>query len=255
MKYSDSLNLITELTSDQWGLITNQQAEGIGISRLKLSRLAADGILTRVRPGVYLDSAVPLGDETYIRAQWLSFRPDILASTRLKRPEQDVIVAGHTASWLYGAGNFLPSPQLFYATERYQKQSQGVKVLRRELQRDQIRIFEGLPLTGPEQTIHDLLLQGTDLESVKTAVSDMVVVGLDLDRLLAPMRDISRKIGLETSVLNEILAEASLNLSQISLQLKDAIKNQVQFRESIAELQVLQEQLATAIKISRGVDK
>lgn len=254
MKYSESLNLITELASDQWGLVTNQQGERFGISRLKLSRLAKDGLLTRIRSGVYLDSGSQLGDETYIRAQWLSFRPAQLAHERLKQPERDVVVAGQTASWLYGAGEFLPSPHLFYSSERTQKQVQGIKVLRRTLDRNQIRIVNGLPLTSPERTIHDLLRQGFDLESVKSAVSDMASIGIDLDKLLAPIKEISRKTGIESSRLRDTLAQVTIDFGEVSRQLQDAIKNQVSFKESMLELKKLQDQLESAIVLAKPVD-
>ena len=236
MKYSESLNLIAEIASDQWGLITNQQAERFGISRLKLSRLAKDEVLTRIRSGVYLDRGAQLGDETYIRAQWLSFKPEALAHERIKHPEKDVVVAGQTASWLYGAGEFLPSPHLFYSSERYQKQTQGIKVLRRRLAPNQIRIVDGLPLTSPEDTIHDLLKQGVDLESVKSAVSDMVSIGINLDKLLAPIKEISRQTGIESSRLRDSLAQATFNFGEVSRQLQDAIRNNVDLTRSEAGL-------------------
>ena len=254
MKYSESLNLIADIASDQWGLITNQQAERFGISRLKLSRLAKDEVLTRIRSGVYLDSGAQLGDETYIRAQWLSFKPEALSHERLKHPEKDVVVAGQTASWLYGAGEFLPSPHLFYSSERYQKQVQGIKVLRRTLDLNQIRIVDGLPLTSPEQTIHDLLKQGFDLESVKSAVSDMVSIGINLDKLLAPIKEISRKTGIESSRLRDTLAQVTIDFGEVSRQLQDAIKNHVSFKESVMQLKKLQDQLESAIVLAKPVD-
>ncbi len=255
MKYSESLNLITELASDQWGLITNQQAERFGISRLKLSRLAKDEVLTRIRSGVYLDSGTQLGDETYIRAQWLAFKPEALAHERIKHPEKDVVVAGQTACWLHGAGDFLPSPHLFYSSERHQKQTPGIRVLRRRLAPDQIRIVDGLPLTSPEDTIHDLLKQGVDLESVKSAVGDMVSIGINLDKLLAPIKEISRQTGIESSRLRDTLAQATFNFGGVSRQLQDAIENEVSFKESMMELKKLQDQLESAIVLAKPVDE
>jgi hypothetical protein len=246
MKYSESLNLIAEIASDQWGLITNQQAERFGISRLKLSRLAKDEVLTRIRSGVYLDSGAQLGDETYIRAQWLSFKPEALAHERLKHPEKDVVVAGQTACWLYGAGDFIPSPHLFYSSERHQKQTQGIRVLRRRLAPNQIRIVDGLPLTSPEQTIHDLLKQGVDLESVKSAVSDMSPLGLNLDKLLAPIREISQHTGIESSRLRDTLAQATFDFGEVSRQLQVAIRNNVDLKGSGGELSELMTSLVAA---------
>lgn len=254
MRYSASLNLIAEIASDQWGLITNQQAERFGISRLKLSRLAKDEVLTRIRSGVYLERGAQLGDETYIRAQWLSFKPEALAHERIKHPEKDVVVAGQTACWLHGAGDFLPSPHLFYSSERHQKQTQGIRVLRRRLAPNQIRIVDGLPLTSPEDTIHDLLRQGVDLESVKSAVSDMSPLGLNLDKLLAPIREISQPTGIESSKLRDALAQATFDFGEVSRKLQDAVKNQVSFTESLAEFGKLQDQLESLIMLSTPVD-
>ena len=44
MKSKDALRMLAEVTAYQWGMVTSAQASMHGITRLDLSRLAADGV-------------------------------------------------------------------------------------------------------------------------------------------------------------------------------------------------------------------
>ena len=60
-RYS-TLSRIARIAEDQWGLITRRQAEGAGVSKATLQRLAKTGILDRVAHGVYRMTGAPPPD-------------------------------------------------------------------------------------------------------------------------------------------------------------------------------------------------
>ena len=45
MKAGDALRELTDITANQWGMVTTAQASALGITRLTLSRLAEAGQL------------------------------------------------------------------------------------------------------------------------------------------------------------------------------------------------------------------
>src|SRR5438128_12121403 len=54
MTRPSTISKLAEFAPDQWGLVTRRQAEGAGVSRATMTRLAADGaVLERVGHGVY----------------------------------------------------------------------------------------------------------------------------------------------------------------------------------------------------------
>ncbi|MDR0592733.1 MAG: type IV toxin-antitoxin system AbiEi family antitoxin domain-containing protein [Bifidobacteriaceae bacterium] len=53
MRALDVLRRLAGATSAQWGFVTSSQAAALGVSRLWLSRLAAEGLLEREAQGVY----------------------------------------------------------------------------------------------------------------------------------------------------------------------------------------------------------
>jgi predicted transcriptional regulator of viral defense system len=89
--------------TNQWGLVTRQQAEHAGVPPATLGRLTADGsVLERVAHGVYHLVGAPLPDHLTLRAAWLQLAPATLAWERT--PDQGV--ASHrSAAALYGFGH------------------------------------------------------------------------------------------------------------------------------------------------------
>ena len=64
---------VSDLASNQWGLLTTTQAEAEGVSRLQLARLADAGVIERVDRGIY---GIPAAMDE--RTEWgLSFSPSI----------------------------------------------------------------------------------------------------------------------------------------------------------------------------------
>ena len=196
MKSTQALRELSDVTGSQWGLVTSKQAERLGVSRLNLSRLEAQGQLERVRQGVYRDNGSPASKTTELRAHWLSFNPALLAHERIKNLESEAIVAGATAAWLRNEGEFRPEPFTFYYPRRSQKAATGIKVKKAQVANEDIDLSQGIPATNKTRTVIDLFKEGRDLGSMEVLMRDAGLSGLDIQRLRESTVQISTKYGI-----------------------------------------------------------
>jgi hypothetical protein len=242
MKTNMALRTLSDVTGSQWGLVTTQQAEQIGVSRLVLSRLHQQGQLERVRQGVYQDSGSPSSFVTELQAHWLSFKPAVLAEKRLRNLEGEAIVASTTASWLRQEGDFLPEPFSFYYPQRVQKASTGIKVIKAEVPVSDVEIAHGLPTTTKTRTLLDLFGQGRDLGGMQSIIQDGGIKELDLERIRSASKIIAARYGLPAKAFakqlerilqsSTIAAFTKLGLDESFADLTDSAKAMgVQFAE------------------------
>jgi hypothetical protein len=169
----------------RWGLVTTAQAEGAGVSRKQLARMASAGAIERVAHGVYRMAGAPPQDHEAIYARWLA-----LGGTTAPRTETGVasiVAAGVTAAVVHGIGDFLPDGFDFIVPARKGTRLPGVRLRVRRLTRDEVIPVGGLPALTVERAIADLIEIGTDLSLVAGAVGDAVRAG----RLVAPERLVS----------------------------------------------------------------
>ena len=101
VRLKDALRALAEVTAYQWGMVTSAQASMHGITRLELSRLAADGQLERLAHGVYKDTGAPAGPHASLQAAWLSTEPKTMGAVRIKDAATGVVVAGESAADLH----------------------------------------------------------------------------------------------------------------------------------------------------------
>lgn len=190
MKSKDALRVLAEATAYQWGMVTSAQASMHGVTRLDLSRLAADGLLERLVHGVYKDAGAPGDQFDDLRAAWLSTVPKRLAYERSKDLAGDVVFAGASAARLHGIGDLWDRHHDFIAPTRRQSQRAEIRYRQRRLDPRDVTIVEGLPALTLEATIADLFNAGADLRHIAGALRDAAGKRrLDLARLeelLAP---------------------------------------------------------------------
>jgi predicted transcriptional regulator of viral defense system len=239
-----ALKSLSDVTGSQWGLVTVQQAEQVGVSRLILSRLLKQGHLERVRQGVYQDIGSPTSPATALQAHWLSFKPAVLASTRLRHLEGEAVVASTTASWLRQEGDFLPEPFSFYYPQRVQKSSTGIRVMKGSIPDGDIEITEGLPTTTRTKTMLDLFTEGRDLGGMRAIIQDGGIRDLDIERVRRAGKQLAARYGQTTKAFSEqleqilqssaIAAFTKLGLDETFAELNDSTKA---MREQFAELQ------------------
>lgn len=210
---------VADIASQQWGLVTTQQAALVGVDRLKLSRMVGSGFLVRVRQGVYRVAGAPEDWLTELRAEWLALRPNRFAFDRLKQPHLEPAVASVTASWLHGVGSFLPAPFIFHAPTRIQKSSELVKIrTKRNLPQD-IQLIDGLPVTNPTQTVIDLLEDRQDLEGVLEVTRDFGHKVADFPKLALEFSRLAKPLGLTTKQLRRHFSDFEKKLDPIQEQL------------------------------------
>ena len=196
MKAVLAIKALSEVTAWQWGLVTASQAQGVGVSRLTLSRLTSAGLLKRIRQGVYLDSSVPDSWLTPLRAQWLSFKPRILAFQRLEAIDTEVVVGSRTACWVWGVGDFDEIPYTFYSASRIKRETEGVKTVTITLETEDVTIIEGIPVTTQTRTVIDIMREGFDLGGVGQVINEFGFENIDFDRVRASSQNLKKAYGL-----------------------------------------------------------
>lgn len=198
MKSKSAFRVLAEVTAHQWGMVTSAQAGMHGITRLDLSRLAADGRLERLTHGVYKDAGAPAGPYDDLKAAWLSTNPETMGEARIKDLANGVVVAGESAADLHGIGDLRAPRHEFVSPERRQSQRSAIRYRRRTLNLRDVTLVDGLPVMTMERTIADLIEEVGDLSLVADALRDASRErDLDLERLRSLLAPFAQRNGLE----------------------------------------------------------
>ena len=90
MNPTSPVHRLSELTQDQWGLVTRRQLGDAGFASSTVERLTAPGgVLERVSWGVYQLAGAPVPEHQELRAAWLQLTPGPHAWERT--PDQGVV--------------------------------------------------------------------------------------------------------------------------------------------------------------------
>ena len=190
--------MLGELSSAQWGLITSGQAARRGVSRLDLSRLADAGLLERVSHGVYRDAGAAPDEFDGLRTAWLAIEPKADAEVRLADLPGTAVASGASAAYLHGIGDLRADRYEFTTPVRRQSQRPGVHFTVSSLDRSQITVRQGLPVTTVERTLADLIASRTDLTHVASALGDALRRGgIDLEELARMLGALAARNGLK----------------------------------------------------------
>lgn len=172
MKSLDVLELLESLASDQWGIITTAQAVREGVSRLQISRLSEQDVLTRARRGVYLLPSAQYGPLTDIRTAWVSLGSDRFPFERLDAAE-DVFVSHESAAHIHQIGDLIPDKIFFSTAARKQTAQKDIHVYNhREVGAGDIDNIDGLPVASVERTVADLATTKIEFNYLATLVTD-----------------------------------------------------------------------------------
>lgn len=189
MRSKDALRALAEITAYQWGMVTSAQASMLGVGRLELSRLAADGLLERLAHGVYKSTTAPSDGLDPLRAAWLSTDPKRLAHQRRATDPDAVVFAGASAARMHQIGDLWDDHFDFISPVRRQSQRDEIRYRKLMLNPRDVTTVGGLPALTVEATIADLVTTVGDLSLVADA-----------------LRDARRKQNLDTNRLTELLA-------------------------------------------------
>lgn len=198
MKTLEALHIMKDTASYQWGFVTTAQMQERGILRITLARLAQEGYINRYCQGIYKDAAVPSSSYDEIRAVWLSFNPKKHQFERIRDLQGEYIVSGSTAAYLYGIGDLDPEPLTFTSSVRRQSKREGIRLVRANLDRAEIDIVAGLPVTKPERIIADLIGGGYDVSLVADILESALVqnIPVDEDTLIDRLARYAKRYGL-----------------------------------------------------------
>jgi len=160
---------------------------------MQLSRLVDDGQLERLGHGIYRDVGAPPDRFEGLKVAWLSVDPQVSAAERLLARPLDAVVSGATASYLLDIGDLVPEPYEFTIATRRQTQRPELTFRVRELSPDNVTIYDGLPVTTPEQTIADLVEAYVDRSLVADVLADVGAV--DREKLVGLLGPLARRNG------------------------------------------------------------
>jgi hypothetical protein len=176
MSRGRALSRLSELTSEQWGMVTAAQARLRDVTRVDMARLVADGTLEQVTGAarVYrLTGSPPDPELDPLRAAWLQLGGAQPTAQRLRNP--DAIASHRSAAVALHLGDLMPRTHEFYVVRRRQPRRSDLRLrVRRQLSRGEWRVVAGLPVCTAHRMIADLLADREDESAVARICQDAV---------------------------------------------------------------------------------
>lgn len=169
MATSAGLPLLADIAEEQWGLVTKEQANAVGVAWSTISRLASRGVLERVARGVYRLRGAPPAGQLDLRAAWLQLAPGVPA---WQRTPAHGVVSHRSAAALYGLGHLPANRHEFTLPGRRQTRRADVRLHRGRLDGSEWTTYDGLPVTRPRRIAVDLLADGEDPTAVGHVIAD-----------------------------------------------------------------------------------
>jgi hypothetical protein len=168
-----TLNRLSRISEDQWGLVTVRQAALAGVSETSLRRLATDSVqvLELVADGVYRLAGAPEPDQLSLRAAWLQLAPEILA---WKRTPNQGVISHRSAAALYGLGHLPADVHDFTVPGRRQSPQPDIRLYQGRVNRTEWLKIHGMPVTRPSRIAADLLDDEEDPEAVAYVIADAI---------------------------------------------------------------------------------
>lgn len=160
---------VLALAEEQWGLVTRQQVEALGVAWSTLVRHVKRGTVERVAHGVYRIRGTAEPAHLPLRAAWLQLNPAVPAWERT--PEQGT-VSHRSAAALYGFGHLAADVHEFTLAARKQTRRADVRLHRATTLASEVAMLEGLPVTRPHRTAADLMADREDPGAVAAVITE-----------------------------------------------------------------------------------
>ncbi|GAA2680460.1 MULTISPECIES: type IV toxin-antitoxin system AbiEi family antitoxin domain-containing protein [Actinosynnema] len=215
---TEALRVLSGLTADQWGLVTTTQANAIGVGNATLNRMVAANLLDRVTRGVYsVTTAVP--DPLWRhKAAWLLLEPAAPAWKREPLGRNGGVVSHVSATVVLGLGDLGEEHVELSVPRRRTTRNPGVRFRIRELAPHEVTEVGGLPVTGVERTVADLLDDGVDGGHVADVAAQALRRGMaDRDGLARSLGGRARSLGARGQGHDAELAALDLLLAQATI--------------------------------------
>ncbi|HIW90559.1 MAG TPA: type IV toxin-antitoxin system AbiEi family antitoxin domain-containing protein [Candidatus Corynebacterium avicola] len=182
MKGPEAMEIVGDLASQQWGLVTSAQAKRDGVDQPSLRRMSEQGALVRIRHGVYASASTSMSAELEVKAQWLAVRPDMMAAERVSDPSlaSETVVSHTTAAEMWGIGDLWSDGIHFTVGDRRRSRQPGVRFHRADVSGQDWTIHpeSGLPVTTVVRTIVDLAKDDHEPDHLLGLVADAAEASL-----------------------------------------------------------------------------
>ncbi len=181
MSNSNHIEAIAQLSESE-SIFTTAQARRMGIPRDALHDAVESGRIERIVRGAYrmVGSGSSFTDE--LAAIWKLTEPAKFTHERLRASEWDgIVVGGSTASALLEMGDLHLSPYRLYAPKRINTRNPSASFAKRTVPRSDVMFSHGLPVTRPERTVFDLVVDDEDLSLIADVLKDAWHANRDFD--------------------------------------------------------------------------
>lgn len=180
---------IQELAETE-GVFTTAQAARFDIPRSALSYAVSSGLVERIAHGAYRLRGTQSGLDDEAAAAWKATDPGKITSERFRADAWDgIAIGGTSAAALLGIGDFHLSPVCLLTPRRFNTRREDIYARRRSVNRCDVSFERGFPVTCPERTILDLMIDGEDPSQVADAFADACHRAFDLDRFQSLCRE------------------------------------------------------------------
>ena len=205
---------LSEIATEQWGLVTTAQAGRVGVTAQSIAKMAKAGSLVRLAQGVYRLAGSPVDMHEDLRVAWLGLDPGRTAVERLVGVDVD-IVSHRSAALLLGLGDLDADLMEFTVSRRRQTRRPDVRVYRSSVGPDDWALTASLPAASPRRVIADLAAARIDRGHLATVVRDAVLDHhLAMDAVAATLAPHARAYGAATGngqgLLTLLLREAGI---------------------------------------------
>jgi predicted transcriptional regulator of viral defense system len=199
---STRMDELFALAEEQDGLFTSKEARALGIQDSVLVRLKQRGRLERMSRGVYRIAHYPA-------ERLAQYREAILWAQASNGPER-IALSHDTAFLLYGLSDVNPSRvnlTIPVSARMRRVHPKWIEIHRANLATEDIRQYEGMPVTTVERSILDVLAATRRTEIARQAITDALRKGL-----LSPVQASGLRQQINRSSHNESL---STNASKV----------------------------------------
>lgn len=165
---AQALSTLGDIAEGQWGMITSEQAQQVGVSLHTLSRMAGSGALERALKGVYKLAGSPTTTRDDLRAAYLALG----GYRRTPQGQPAVVAGGETAADLHGVGDFYLDVYDFIVPIRRGTRLREVRLRVRHLSPGEFTYVDGMATMTVERLIADLVGMNQDLSLIADVVGD-----------------------------------------------------------------------------------
>ncbi|MFL0460977.1 type IV toxin-antitoxin system AbiEi family antitoxin domain-containing protein [Kytococcus sedentarius] len=203
MRARDALTTLSELGTEQDGLVTTARAGEFGVTPVDLKRLADHGHITRLRRGVYALPSAPHGHLQELRSAWL----EASGPSPLQGDPPDTVISHLSAAAVHGLGEVIPRQHEFTSPRRRQTVHDDVRFHRATLATGEHTVVQVMAVTSVPRTLEDLARTTSDLDHFAVMVKDAFSVpAVGFGSLLAALDASAPHFGLDGG--EELMTEA-----------------------------------------------